>query len=70
MAIDKISFEEVPFPEHSKICFEKFFNECPDFRFNLEKDCELAHKSFNTNFDFTGEEFYSKVKAHFDECGY
>ena len=23
MAIKKISFEEVPFPEHSKICFEK-----------------------------------------------
>ena len=70
MTIDKISFEDVPFPEHSKICFEKFFNKCPDFKFNLEKDCNLAYKSFNTNFDFTGDEFYLKVKKHFNECGY
>lgn len=70
MAIEKISLEEVQFPEHSKICFERFFEKCPDFRFNLEKDCSLAHKSFNTNFDFTGEEFYLKMKEHFDECGY
>ena len=70
MAIEKISLEEVQFPEHSKICFERFFEKCPDFRFNLEKDCSLAHKSFNTNFDFTGKEFYLKMKEHFDECGY
>ncbi len=70
MTINKISIEEVEFPEHSKICFEKFFNERPDFKYNLEKDCNLAHKSFNTNFDFTAEEFYLKMKAHFDECGY
>ena len=70
MTIDKIPFEEVPFPQHSKICFEKLFNKRPDFKFNLEKDCNLAYKSFNTNFDFTGDEFYLKVKKHFDECGY
>lgn len=70
MTLNKISFEEVPFPQYSKICFEKFFNKCPDFRFNLKTDCNLAYKSFNTNFDFTSEEFYLKVKKHFDECGY
>lgn len=70
MTINKISFEEVPFPEHSKICFKKLFKKNPDFRFNLEKDCELAYKSFPTNFDFTSEEFYSKMKIHFDECNY
>jgi hypothetical protein len=70
MTIEKIPFEEVPFPENSKINFEKFFKTCPDFRFNLEKDCILAYKSFNTNFDFTGEEFYLKVKNHFRENGY
>ena len=70
MAINKISFEEVEIPKHSKTCFEKFFEKRPDFRFNLKTDCTLAHKSFNTNFDFTGDEFYSKIKAHFEECGY
>lgn len=70
MTMNKISLDEVPFPQHSKTCFEKFFNECPDFRFNLEKDSKLAYNSFNTGFDFTDEEFYLKMKAHFDECGY
>ena len=70
MTLNKIPFDEVPFPEHSKTCFEKLFNKNPDFRFNLENDCKLAYNSFNTNFDFTSEEFYLKVKAHFDECGY
>ena len=70
MAIDKIPFDDVPFPEHSKICFDKFFDECPDFRFDLEKDCGLAYKSFNNDFDFTAEEFYLKVKKHFDDAGY
>ena len=66
MAIEKISFDEVPFPNHCEKCFEKFFAECPDFEFDLKKDCILAYKSFNTTFDFTGEEFYLKVKYHFD----
>ena len=70
MTIEKIPFEEVPFPENSSITFEKFFKRFPDFRFNLEKDCELAYKSFNTNFDFTAEEFYLKVKNHFQKNGY
>ena len=70
MSIEKISFDEVPFPENSKINFERFFRECPDFRFNLQKDCELAFKSFNTNFDFTSEEFYIKSKDHFQKNGY
>lgn len=70
MTLNKIPFEEVPFPEHSKTCFEKLFNKNPDFKFNLENDCNLAYNSFNTNFDFTGEEFYLKMKAHFDECCY
>ncbi len=70
MTLDKVSFEEVPLPENSKICFEKFFNKCSDFKFNLKTDCNLAYKSFNTNFDFSSEEFYLKVKEHFDECDY
>ena len=70
MSIEKIPFEEVPFPENSRINFEKFFRTCPDFRFNLKKDCELAHKSFNTNFDFTIDEFYTKMEEHFRENGY
>ena len=70
MSIEKISFEEVPFPENSKICFEKFFRAHPDFRFNLKKDCELAYKSFNTNFNFTDEEFYIKMEDHFQKNGY
>lgn len=70
MTLNKISFDEVPFPEPSKICFEKFFNECPDFKYDLKTDCTLAYKSFNNNFDFSDEEFYLKIKTHFDECGY
>lgn len=70
MTIDKISFDEVPFPPYSKICFEKLFDKCPDFKFNLKTDCNLAYKSFHEDFDFTAKEFYSKIKAHFDECGY
>lgn len=70
MLLGKISFEEAEFPEHSRICFEKFFNECTDFRFNLKNDCNLAYKSFNNDFEFTSEEFYIKVKKHFDECNY
>ena len=70
MTLNNIPFDEVPFPEHSKVCFEKLFDKNPDFKFNLENDCNLAYNSFNTNFDFTSEEFYLKMKAHFDECGY
>ena len=70
MTIGKISFEEVPFPEHSKICFEKLFGTVPDFKFNLEKDANLAYNSFNTNFDFSSDEFYSKIRNHFQESGY
>lgn len=70
MTIEKISFDEVEFPEHSKLCFERLFDKCPDFKFNLKTDSNLAYKSFNTNFDFTSEKFYSKIEAHFEECGY
>ena len=70
MAIDKIPFEEVEFPDHSKLCFDKFFEKCPDFQFDLKRDCELAYKSFNNDFDFSSEEFYLKVKKHFDDEGY
>ena len=70
IVIDKISFEEVPFPEHSKYCFNKLFEKCPDFRFNLKNDCILAYKSFNNDFDFTSEEFYLKIKEHFEDEGY
>ena len=70
VAIDKIPLEEVEFPQHSKLCFDKFFEKCPDFRFNLKRDCELAYKSFNNDFGFTSEEFYLKVKKHFDDEGY
>lgn len=70
MMVGKISFAEVEFPEHSRIGFERFFGERPDFRFNLKTDCNLAYKSFNNDFDFTSEEFYLMVKAHFDDAGY
>ncbi len=70
MTIEKISFEEVSFPEHSKVCFEKFFNAVPDFKFNLEKDANLAYYSFNTNFDFSSEDFYLKIRNHFQKNGY
>ena len=70
MAMNKISFDEVPFPENPKNCFEKFFDKNPDFRFNLKTDCHLAYNSFNTNFDFTSEEFYLKMKTHFEKHNY
>jgi hypothetical protein len=70
MTIEKIPFDEVELPEHCVACFKDFFEKVPDFKFNLEKDCTLAYKSFNTNFDFTSEEFYIKIKKHFDENGY
>ena len=70
MEMDKISFNEVQFPENSAICFEKLFKKCPDFKYNLEKDCKQAHKSFNTNFKFSDEEFFFKVKNYFEEKGY
>lgn len=70
MIINKISFEELVLPEHSKICFKKFFDKCPDFNFNLNKDCELAYKSFNNDFGFSSDEFYLKVKDYFDSQGY
>lgn len=68
MSIKKIPFDEVSFPQNSAVCFEKLFDTCPDFKYNLEKDCNLAYKSFNTNFDFTSDEFYLKVKDHFENC--
>ena len=70
MVVDKISFEEVPFPEHSNYCFNKLLEKCPDFKFNLKRDCDLAYKSFNNDFDFTSEEFYLKIKKHFENEGY
>lgn len=70
MLIDKISFDEVPFPSHSKVCFQKIMDRCPDFRFNLKTDCTLAYKSFNNDFGFTSEEFYLKIKRHFADEGY
>ena len=70
MTIEKISIDEAEFPENSQICFEKFFKKCPDYRFNLKTDCNLAYKSFNQNFDFTQDEFYAKVKNHFTENNY
>ena len=70
MVIDKISFDEVPFPEHCVLCFQKFFDKCPEFKFNLKNDCDLAYKSFNNNFAFTSDEFYLKIKNHFEEEGY
>ena len=70
MAVDKISFDEVQFPENSGYCFEKLFLKVPDFKYELKKDCNLAYKSFNQNFDFTAEEFYLKVQKHFDDRDY
>ena len=70
MLIVKIDFEEVELPEHSRICFEKFFDKCADFKFNLKTDCNLAYNSFNNDFNFTSNEFYNKIKKHFDECNY
>ena len=68
--IGKVPFDEEQLPEHSLNCFERLFEKCPEFRFNLENDCTLAYKSFNNDFDFTAEEFYTKIRKHFDECGY
>ena len=70
MTIQKIPFDEVEFPQHSAECFERFFERVSDFRFNIKTDCGLAYNSFSTGFDFTEEEFYSKIKGHFDENGY
>lgn len=70
MTLKKIPFDEVQFPENSRICFEKLFKVCPDFRFNLKTDCKLAYNSFNSEFDFTSDEFYRKVEKHFEENGY
>ncbi|WP_407375757.1 hypothetical protein, partial [Methanobrevibacter sp.] len=70
MIVEKLSFEDVPLPEHSKSCFKKLFDKRPDFRFNLNKDCELAYKSFNNDFGFSSDEFYLKIKEHFDSQGY
>ena len=66
MLINKISFEEVQLSQHSKNSFKKLFDKKPDFNYNLKKDCELAYKSFNQDFDFTVDEFYQKVKSYFD----
>ena len=70
MLIEKVDFDEVELPEHSKIRFGKLFDKCPDFKYNLKNDCNLAYKSFNNDFDFTGDEFYGKIKKYFDECNY
>ena len=70
MSIKKISFEDVSFPRYSKICFEKLFDNSSNFEFNLKKDCNLAYNSFNTTFNFSSDEFYNKVKKHFDENNY
>ncbi len=64
MMINKISFDEVEIPEQVKNGFEKLFTKNPEFKFNLQKDCELAYKSFNNNFEFTNEDFYLKIKHH------
>lgn len=64
MAIEKIPFSEVEFPEESGECFEKLFLKCPDFSFDLERDSKLAFSSFNTGFDFTSDEFYGKVNDY------
>ena len=70
MSVEKIPFNEVPFPELSENCFQKLFDKCPDFKFDLNKDCDLAYKSFNENFDFSSEEFYQKTRNHFEDKGY
>lgn len=70
MVFDKVPFEEVPLPEFSKDCFQKLFSKCPDFRFNLSNDCNLAYKSFNNDFGFTSDEFYHKINSHFESEGY
>ncbi len=67
MTLEKIPFEEVSFPEHSRGCFEKLFIECPDFNFDLQKDCVLAYNSYNTGFDFSADEFYTKVRDGLDD---
>ncbi|WP_407376536.1 hypothetical protein [Methanobrevibacter sp.] len=70
MTIDKITFDEVTLPAHSVDCFREFFSRCPDFNYNLEKDCQLAYKSFNQDFNFTSEDFYLKINEHFENEGY
>ena len=70
MMIEKITLKEVDFPEESRACFEKLFRKCSNFKYDLKTDCNLAYLSFNTNFDFTSDEFYLKVQNYFDESGY
>ncbi len=70
MLTDKIPFERVLFPQNSMVCFEKLFGQCPDFEFDLKKDCILAYKSFNEDFAFSSEDFYRKVRIHFHKMGY
>ncbi len=70
MVFDKIPFEEVPLPDFSKNAFKRLFSQCPDFKFNLSNDCNLAYKSFNNDFGFSSEEFYQKIKNHFESEGY
>ena len=70
MLLNKISFDELELSDYTKNSFDEFFKKCPDFRFNLKTDCNLAYKSFNQNFEFTGEEFYQKIEKYFDEMKY
>ena len=62
MLIDKVPYDDVP--------IQRLFDKCPDFRFNLNKDCELAYKSFHNDFGFSIEEFYLKVQNYFEEEGF
>ncbi|WP_405290681.1 hypothetical protein [Methanobrevibacter sp.] len=70
MVMDKIPFEEVSLPDYSKDSFRRFFDKCPDFRFNLNNDSTLAYKSFNNDFGFSSEEFYQKIKIFFESEGF
>lgn len=70
MTIDRLSFDEVSLSPYSIDCFDEFFARCPDFNFNLKKDCELAYKSFNQNFKFSYEEYYEKIRMQLENKGY
>lgn len=70
MIMEKVSFEEVSLLPDSINSFKEFFTKCPDFEFDLKKDSELAYKSFNQDFGFSSQEFYEKVKEHFESEGY
>ena len=37
ISIDKVSFDDVPFPESSASCFDKLFSTKPDFKYDLKK---------------------------------